>query len=99
MTPVEYVKMFFIAIVILSLGILVFVMGRYAGDKNNLDNVQSSLNIIGGSVFAVLAVIALASYFFIRTHPGAFVPMTLFLMYLNLQLSLMAVGTSVIQKT
>ena len=99
MTPVEYVQMLFIAIVILSLGILVFVIGRYAGDKNNLDNIQSSLGIIFGSVFAVLIVIAIAAYFYIRTNPDAFVPMTIFLMYLNLQLSLVAVGTSVIQKT
>lgn len=95
----QLIKAIFLGIIVLGLGALIYSVGFMAGDKNTLDSLQKKMPIIFGATFAVVLLLAIFSYLFLRSNTQAFVPFVIIMTFLNFQLCLMAVSTAVIQKT
>lgn len=94
----QLIKAIFLAIIILGLGALIYVVGFFAGDKNTLDSLQKKMPIIFGSTFAVVLLLAIFSYIYLRSNTQAFVPFVVLMTFLNFELCLLAVSTATLQK-
>jgi hypothetical protein len=97
---------FFQVIMILGLVILIgglagviVAVSYFAGDKNNLQEVQKNLSIIAGTSSVLLLLAGIFLFIYIRVNPQAFVPITLIMNVLSLEVALVAVSASVLQKT
>ena len=95
----QLIKAIFLAIIILGLGALIYVVGFFAGDKNTLDSLQKKMPVIFGATFAVVILLAIFSYIFLRSNTQAFVPFVIIMTFINFELCLLAVSTATIQKT
>ena len=97
---------FFQVIMILGLVILIgglagviVAVSYFAGDKDNLQEVQKNLSIIAGTSSVLLLLAGIFLFIYIRVNPQAFVPITLLMNVLSLEVALVAVSASVLQKT
>lgn len=95
----QLIKAIFLGLLILGIGVLIYVVGFYAGDKNTLDSLQKKMPIIFGATFVVVLLLAIFSYIYLRSNTQAFVPFVIIMSFLNLELSLLAVSTATIQKS
>ncbi len=79
-------------------GVIVAV-SYFAGDKDNLQEVQKNLSIIAGTSSVLLLLAGIFLYVYIRVNPQAFVPAMIIMNVLSLEVALVAVSASVLQKT
>ncbi len=79
-------------------GVIVAV-SYFAGDKDNLQEVQKNLSIIAGTSSVLLLLAGIFLYIYIRVNPQAFVPAMIIMNILSLEVALVAVSASVLQKT
>jgi hypothetical protein len=94
--------------VVMAIGLLILLGGLagvivavsyFAGDKDNLQEVQKNLSIIAGTSSVLLLLAGIFLYVYIRVNPQAFVPAMIILNVLSLEVGLVAVSASVLQKT
>lgn len=95
----DYVQITLIVILIAGLAGVIYTLGLFVGDKDNLSEIQKKLAIISGSSSALILMLGIFTYLYLRVNPGAFVPFVLVMLFVNLELSLTAVSVSVLQKT
>ena len=93
---------------VMILGLIVLIGGLsgvivavsyFAGDKDNLQEVQKNLSIIAGTSSVLLLLAGIFLYIYIRVNPQAFIPITLVMNILSLEVALVAASVSVLQKT
>jgi hypothetical protein len=99
MTWADYIQIFLIILLVGGLAGVIYTLGLFVGDKDNLSEIQKKLAIISGTSAALILMLGIFSYLYLRVNPGAFVPFVLVMLFLNLELSLTAVSVSVLQKT
>jgi predicted Na+-dependent transporter len=90
-----------IGLLVVCFGMLLAVTvisGQMIGDKNNLDEVQKKMGIILGVTVAIVLTLAIFTYLYIRSQPDMFVPIVLFMLFVNMEISLIALGGSVLQR-
>jgi hypothetical protein len=94
--------------VVMVIGLLILLGGLagvivavsyFAGDKDNLQEVQKNLSIIAGTSSVLLLLAGIFLYVYIRVNPQAFVPAMIIMNVLSLEVALVAVSASVLQKT
>jgi hypothetical protein len=94
--------------VVMAIGLLILLGGLagvivavsyFAGDKDNLQEVQKNLSIIAGTSSVLLLLAGIFLYIYIRVNPQAFVPAMIIMNILSLEVALVAVSASVLQKT
>jgi hypothetical protein len=90
--------MILLAIILTGLGYVIYAVGQFAGSKDNLNEIQKNMGVIFGVTFALVLMLGIFSYMYIRTDPDVFVPFTLFMLFVNMELSLISVSASVLQK-
>ena len=88
-----------LVILIGGLAGVIVAVSYFAGDKDNLQEVQKNLSIIAGTSSVLLLLAGIFLYIYIRVNPQAFVPITLIMNVLSLEVALIAVSASVLQKT
>jgi len=81
-----------------GIGFVIYMSTLMVGDTNNLNDVQKKMGIIVGVTFAIVLMLGIFTYLYIRSQPDMFVPIVLFMMFVNMEISLIAVGGSVLQK-
>lgn len=94
----EIIQLILLILSISGLGGVIYVLGTFAGDKNNLNDVQRNMAIITAVSSVVVLMLGIFSYLYIRINPQSFVPFVLVMMFINLEISLIAVSASVLQK-
>lgn len=94
----EIIQLILLILSVAGLGGVIYVLGTFAGDKNNLNDVQRNMAIITAVTSVVVLMLGIFSYLYIRINPQSFVPFVLVLMFINLEISLIAVSASVLQK-
>ena len=94
----EIIQLILLILSVSGLGGVIYVLGTLAGDKNNLNDVQRSMSIITAVSSVIVLLLGIFSYMYIRINPQSFVPFVLILMFVNLEISLIAVSASVLQK-
>jgi uncharacterized membrane protein (UPF0136 family) len=72
--------------------------GQMIGDQNNLAEVQKKMGIIMGVTVAIVLTLAIFTYLYIRSQPDMFVPIVLFMLFVNMEISLISLGGSVLQR-
>jgi predicted Na+-dependent transporter len=88
-------------LLVLCFGMLLAVTvisGQMIGDKNNLDEVQKKMGIIMGVTVAIVLTLAIFTYLYIRSKPDMFVPIVLLMLFANMEISLISLGGSVLQR-
>lgn len=95
----DYIQIILIILLVAGLAGVVYTLGLFVGDRDNLAEIQKKLAIISGTSSAIILMLGIFSYLYLRVNPGAFVPFVLVMLFLNLELSLVAVSASVLQKT
>ena len=95
----QILQILFLLILIGGLAGVIVALNFFVGDKDNLQEVQRNLSIITGTSFVMLLLIGLFLYMFIRVNPQAFIPITLIMNILSMEVALIAVSSSVLQKT
>ena len=90
--------MILLAIILTGLVYVIYAVGQFAGSKDNLNDIQKNMGVIFGVTFALVLMLGIFSYMYIRTDPDVFVPFTLFMLFVNMELSLISVSASVLQK-
>ncbi len=78
---------------------VIVALSFFAGDKDNLQEVQKNLSIITGTSSVLLFLAGLLLFIYIRVNPQVFVPAMIMLNVLTLEVGLVAVSASVLQKT
>ena len=99
MNTYQVIQILFLLILIGGLAGVIVALNFFVGDKDNLQEVQKNLSIIAGTSSVMLLLIGIFLYIFIRVNPQAFVPITLIMNILSLEVALVAVSSSVLQKT
>ena len=92
------IQLSLIVLIVAGLGGVIYVLSTFAGDKNNLNDVQRNMGIITAVTSVMVLLLGVLSYLFIRINPQVFVTLVLILLFLNLEISLIAVSASVLQK-
>ncbi len=92
-------QILFLLILIGGLAGVIVALNFFVGDKDNLQEVQRNLSIIAGTSSIMLLLIGLFLYMFIRVNPQAFIPISILMNMLSLEVALIAVSSSVLQKT
>jgi hypothetical protein len=98
----EWAEIFKIILLIILIGGLagvIVALNYFVGDKDNLQEVQKNLNIIAGTSSVIILLVGIFMYIYVRTNPQAFVPMMFIMTFLNLEIALIGVSSSVLQKT
>lgn len=98
MTPTQIFQMILLAIILTGLGYVIYAVGKFAGSKDNLNDIQKNMGVIFGVTFALVLMLGIFSYMYIRTDPDVFVPFVLFMLFVNMEISLISVSASVLQK-
>lgn len=94
----DYLQIVLLILLIGGMTGIIYAMGLFAGDKDSLANIQRNLAVITGTTSAVLLAIAVFVYIYIRINPQAFVPIMMVMSFMSLEVSLIAVSASVLQK-
>jgi hypothetical protein len=95
----QVIQILFLVILIGGLAGVIVALNYFAGDKDNLQEVQKNLSIITGTSSVMLLLIGIFLYIFIRVNPQSFVPITLIMNILSLEFALVGVSAAVLQKT
>ena len=74
------------------------ISGQMIGDQNNLAEVQKKMGIIMGVTVAIVLTLAIFTYLYIRSKPDMFVPIVLLMLFANMEISLISLGGSVLQR-
>lgn len=93
-----FIQIILIGFLLLALGGSIAGVSFLAGDKDNLANVQKNLGIILGSSLVVNILIFIFIFLYVRTHPDAFIPISLVSHFVTFELAIVAVAASVLQK-
>jgi hypothetical protein len=101
MTTAEWIQCILLFILVSGLGGVIYAAGLFSGSKDQLGQIQSSMGIIFGSTFAIILLLGIFSYMYIQSDTtGKIFPIfTLFMLFVNMELSLIAVSAAVLQKT
>ncbi len=78
---------------------VIVALSFFAGNKDNLQEVQKNLSIITGTSSVLLLLAGIFFFIYIRVNPQAFVPAMIILNVLSLEVGLVAVSVAVLQKT
>lgn len=92
------IQLLLLLLILGGLGGVMYVLSTFAGDKNNLNDVQRNMAIITGVTSVVVFMIGILMYLYIRINPQSFVPFLLIMTFFNLEIALIAVSASVLQK-
>jgi hypothetical protein len=95
----QIIQILFLVILIGGLAGVIVALNFFVGNKDNLQEVQKNLSIIAGTSSVMLLLIGIFLYIFIRVNPQAFIPITLIMNILSMEMALIAVSSSVLQKT
>jgi hypothetical protein len=95
----QFFQILFLLILIGGLAGVIVALNYFVGDKDNLQEVQRNLSIIAGTSSIMLLAIGFFLYMFIRVNPQAFIPISILMNFLSLEVALIAVSSSVLQKT
>lgn len=87
-----------LVVLIIGLGGVIAALNFFAGNKDNLGDIQKSLGIISGVSASIVLVLAIFLYIYVRTNPQAFVPLAFLMLFLNFELSIIATSVAVLQR-
>lgn len=92
------IQVILIVLIIAGLGGVIYALTRFAGDKNNLNDVQRNMSIITAVTSVIVLLLGIFTYLYIRINPQSFVTLVIIMLFLNLEISLIAVSASVLQQ-
>jgi hypothetical protein len=88
-----------LVLLLLAAAYSIIALSYFVGDKDKLADIQLALGPIVGTTAIMILISGIFTYIYIRVNPQAFVPIVLFISFLALEASLVAVGTSVLAKS
>lgn len=98
MTGSQIIQMVLLLLTVVGIGVVVWQSTLMTGDPNNLAEVQKKMGIIVGVTFAIVLMLGIFTYLYIRSQPDMFVPFVIIMLFSVLEISLIAVGGSVLQR-
>jgi hypothetical protein len=94
----QIIQILFLVILIGGLAGVIVALNYFVGDKDNLQEVQKNLSIIAGTSSVMLLLLGIFLYIYIRVNGGA-IPILLIMNIISMELALIAVSSSILQKT
>jgi hypothetical protein len=94
----QNIPLILLVIVLAGLAGVGYSISQMIGNKDNLADVQKQMTIIAATTSAIIVMTGIFTYLWLRTNPGALVPLVIFMLFLNLELSIISLSASVIQQ-
>lgn len=88
-----------LVILLMAAAYSIIALSYFVGDKDKLADIQLALGPIVGTTAITILITGIFTYIYLRVNPQAFVPIMVFISFLSLEASLVAVGTSVLAKS
>lgn len=95
----QILQIIMLVILLMAAAYSIIALSYFVGDKDKLADIQLALGPIIGTTAVMMLLTGIFTYIYIRVNPQAFVPIILFISFLALEVSLVAVGTSVLAKS
>ena len=99
MNTYQVIQILFLVVIIIGLGGVITALNFFVGDKDNLQEVQKNLAIIAGTSSVLIMILGIILYINIRVDPQTYFPVILLLNVVSLEVALIAVSSSILQKT
>jgi hypothetical protein len=94
----QNIPLVLLVIILAGLAGVGYSISQMIGNKDNLADVQKQMTIIAATTSAIVVMTGIFTYLWVRTNPGVLVPLVIFMLFLNLELSIVSLSASVIQQ-
>lgn len=98
MSPGEIIQTVGLVLLILAIGYTVVTLSFFVGNKDSLADIQKYMASIVGTSAVVIILTGIFTYIYIRMNPQAFIPIMLLIGFVSMEMSLAALGGSVLSK-
>jgi hypothetical protein len=87
-----------IVFLVLATMYTIIAMSFFVGNKDSLADIQKSMATIVGTSLPMVMLTGIFTYIYVRVHPQALVSILLLIAFVSLEVSLAAVGATVLAK-
>jgi hypothetical protein len=94
----QNIPLVLLVIILAGLAGVGYSISQMIGNKDNLADVQKQMTVIAATTSAIVVMTGIFTYLWASTNPGALIPLIIFMLFLNLELSIISLSASVIQQ-